>query len=85
VLRRTFGLKRDEEIGGWRKLHNGELHNLYSLPNIIRMIKQREMRWEGDLACMGEKEHTGFIWLRIETSGTILINKIITPSTQQFI
>jgi hypothetical protein len=37
VLRRIFGLKRDEVVGGWRKLHNEELHNLYSLPNIIRM------------------------------------------------
>jgi hypothetical protein len=39
VLRRVFGLKRDEIIGGWRKLHNDELHNSYTLPNIIRTIK----------------------------------------------
>jgi hypothetical protein len=39
LLRRIFGLKRDEVTGGWRKLHNEELHNLYSLPNIIRMIR----------------------------------------------
>jgi hypothetical protein len=39
VLRRMFGAKRDEMVGGWRKLHNEELHNLYSLSNIIRMIK----------------------------------------------
>jgi hypothetical protein len=39
VLRRIFGLKRDEVIGGWRKLHNEELHNLYGSPNIIRMIE----------------------------------------------
>jgi hypothetical protein len=43
VLRRTFGRKRDEVTGGWRKLHNQELHNLYSSPNIIRMIKSRRM------------------------------------------
>jgi hypothetical protein len=47
VLRRIFGLKRDEETGGWRKLHNEELHNLYSLPSTIRMIKLRRMRWTG--------------------------------------
>jgi hypothetical protein len=44
MLRRIFGLKRDEVTGGWRKLHNEELHNLYSAPNIIRMIKSRRMR-----------------------------------------
>jgi hypothetical protein len=40
VLRRIFGLKRDEMMGGWRKLHNEELHNLYSSPSVIRMISQ---------------------------------------------
>jgi hypothetical protein len=44
VLRRIFGQKGDEVIGGWRKLHNEELHNLYSSPSIIRMIKSRRMR-----------------------------------------
>jgi hypothetical protein len=44
VLRRIFGHKRDEVTGDWRKLHNEELHNLYSSPNIIRMIKSRRMR-----------------------------------------
>jgi hypothetical protein len=44
VLRRIFGPKRDEVIGGWRNLHNGELHNLYSSPSIIRMIKSRRMK-----------------------------------------
>jgi hypothetical protein len=43
-LRITFGPKRDEVIGGWRKLHNEELHNLYCSPSIIRMIKSRRMR-----------------------------------------
>jgi hypothetical protein len=47
VLRRIFGLKRDEVTGGWRKLHKEELHNLYSSPSIIRMIKSRKMRWAG--------------------------------------
>jgi hypothetical protein len=50
VLRRIFGTKRDEVIGSWRKLHNKELHNLYSSPNIIRMIKPRKMRWAGHVA-----------------------------------
>jgi hypothetical protein len=44
VLRRIFGRKRDKVTGDWRKLHNEELHNLYSLPNIIRIIKSRRMR-----------------------------------------
>jgi hypothetical protein len=47
VLRRIFGPKRDEVTGGWRKLHNEELHNLYSSPSIIRMIKSRSVRWAG--------------------------------------
>jgi hypothetical protein len=50
VLRRIFGLKRDEETGGWRKLHNEELRNLYSLPSIIRKIKARRMRWAGHVS-----------------------------------
>jgi hypothetical protein len=44
VLRKIFGLKRDEAVEGWRKLHNDELHNLYTSPDIIRMIKSRRMR-----------------------------------------
>jgi hypothetical protein len=54
-LRRIFGPKRDEETGGWRKLHNEGPRNLYSLPSIIRMIKSRRMRWPGRIARMGEK------------------------------
>jgi hypothetical protein len=53
VLRRIFGPKRDEVTEEWRKLHNGELHNLYSSPDIIRQIKSRRMRWAGHVACMG--------------------------------
>jgi hypothetical protein len=48
VLRRIFGPKRDGVTGGWRKLHNEELHNLYSSPSIIRIIKSRRMRWAGE-------------------------------------
>jgi hypothetical protein len=54
VLRRIFGPKRDEVTGGWRKLHNEELHNLYSSPSIIRVIRSRRMRWAGHAARMGE-------------------------------
>jgi hypothetical protein len=50
LLRRKFGPKRDEVTGGWRKLHNEELHNLYSSPSLIRMIKSRRMRWAGYVA-----------------------------------
>jgi hypothetical protein len=57
VLRRIFGPKRDEVTGGWRKLHNEELHNLYSSPSIIRMTKSRRMRWAGHVARMGEKRN----------------------------
>jgi hypothetical protein len=52
VLRKIFGSKRVEVAGGWSKLHNEELHNLYSSPNIIRMIKSRRMRWEGHIVRM---------------------------------
>jgi hypothetical protein len=54
VLRRMFGPKRDEVTGEWRRLHNGELHNLYLSPDIIRQIKSRRMRWAGHVARMGE-------------------------------
>jgi hypothetical protein len=54
VLRRIFGPKRDEVTGGWRKLHNEELHGLYSSPSIVRVIKARRMRWARHVARMGE-------------------------------
>jgi hypothetical protein len=57
VLRRIFGPKRDGVTGGWRKLHNEELHNLYSSPSIIRIIKSRRMKWAGHVARMGEKRN----------------------------
>jgi hypothetical protein len=55
VLRRVFGPKRDEVMGEWRKLHNEELHSLYSSPDIIRQVKSRRMRWAGHVARMGEE------------------------------
>jgi hypothetical protein len=55
VLRRIFGPKRYEATGEWRRLHNEELNDLYSSPNIIRVIKSRRTRWAGQVARMGEK------------------------------
>ena len=54
MLRRIFGPKRDEVRGEWRKLYNEDLNNLYSSPNIVRVIKSRRMRWAGHVARMGE-------------------------------
>ena len=54
LLRRVFGPKRDDVTGEWRKLHNEELSDLYSLPNIVRVVKSRRMRWVGHVARMGE-------------------------------
>jgi hypothetical protein len=63
VLRRIFGPKRDEVMGEWRKLHSGELHNLYSSPDIIRQIKSKRMWWAGHVACTGKvRKCTGFRW-----------------------
>jgi hypothetical protein len=57
VLRRIFGPKRAGVTGGWRYLHNVELHNLYSSPSIIRIIKSRTMRWTGHVARMVEERN----------------------------
>jgi hypothetical protein len=62
VLRRIFGPKREED-GSWRKLHNDELHDLYSSPNIVRVIKSRRMRWAGHVARMGMGEVFRGFWL----------------------
>jgi hypothetical protein len=63
VLRGIFGPKRAEVMGDWRKLHNEELHKLYSLPNIIRIRKSRRMRWAGPVARLGRRGlHIGYWW-----------------------
>jgi hypothetical protein len=61
VLRRMFGPRRDEVIGGWRKLHNEGLHGLHSSPNLIKLKKRKTMRWTGHVARMGRiGMHIGF-------------------------
>jgi hypothetical protein len=62
ALRRIFGTKRDGVTGGWRKLHNEELHNFHSSPSIIRIIKSGRMRWAGHVARMGEKRNVYRFW-----------------------
>jgi hypothetical protein len=57
VLRKIFAPKKDGVTGGWKKLHNEELHNFYSSPIIVRIIKSRRMRWAGHVARMGEKRN----------------------------
>jgi len=56
VLRRIFGPRNDEVRWEWRRLHNEELNDLYSSPNIVRVIKTRRMRWAGNVASMGEEK-----------------------------
>ena len=63
VLRRVFEPKRDEITGERRKLHNEELSDVYSLPNIVRVVKSRRMRWAGHVVLWGRGEVcTGFWW-----------------------
>jgi len=71
VLRRIFGPRRDEVTGEWRRLHNAELNDLYSSPNIVRVIKSRRMRWAGHVARVGEERCIGSWWgnRREETTG----------------
>jgi hypothetical protein len=66
LLRRIFGHKKDEVTGEWRKLHNEELNNLYSSPNIVRVIKSR-IRKAGHVALWGRREaYTGVCWVKPE-------------------
>jgi hypothetical protein len=63
VLRRIFGPKIDKVRGGWRELQNEELHNIYSSPNIIRMVKSRTMKWAGHIAVVKTKRSESRIWV----------------------
>jgi hypothetical protein len=69
-LRRVFGPKRDKMTGEWRKLHNEELNDLNSLPNIVRVVKSRRMRWSGHVARMRvERGCTGCWWGNLRDRG----------------
>jgi hypothetical protein len=59
---RIFGPKRDEVTGEWRKIHNEELNDMYSTPNIVRVIKSRKMRWAGRIARMKERKVLYRVW-----------------------
>jgi hypothetical protein len=72
VLRRIFGPKRDEVTGDWRKLPNEELHNLYSSPSIIRMMKTRKIRWAEHVARMGRRGMRIVFWRESQDGRTPL-------------
>ena len=69
VLRRVFGPKRDEVTGECRKLHNEELSDLYSLPNIVGVVKSRRMRWAGHVAHVGQGRGVYMVLVGKETIG----------------
>ena len=69
VLRRIFGPRRDEVTEEWRRLHNEELNDLYSSPNIVRVIKSRRTRWAGHVARMGEEKGVYRVLVGKETTG----------------
>jgi hypothetical protein len=64
VLRRVFGPKGDEVTGEWRKLHNEELNDLYTLPNIVRVVKSKRMRWVGHVARRGEDRRVHMVLVK---------------------
>ena len=85
VMRRIFGPRRDEVKGEWRRLHNEELNDQYSSPNIVRVIKSGKMRWAGYVACMGEdrgcigswpgNRREGDHWGYLGVDGRIILNR----------
>jgi PAS domain-containing protein len=77
VFRRIFGFKREEVIGEWRKRHNEDLNDMYSSPNIIRMVTSRRMRWAGHVAWMGRGYlYTGFCGESSRLDGSIILKWI---------
>jgi hypothetical protein len=70
VLKRIFRSKRDEVTGEWRKLHNEEVHNLYSSPSVIRVTKSKRMRWTGHVARMGRRGMHIEYWFEIQKERT---------------
>jgi len=86
VLRRIFGPRREEVTGEWRRLHNEELNDLYSSPNILRVMKSRRMRWAGHVARVGEekgvyrvllgKPEGGDYWGDLGVDGWIILGRI---------
>jgi len=86
VLRRIFGPRRDEVMGEWRRLHNEELNDLYSSPNIVRVIISRRMRWVGNVARMGEErgcigswwgnQRERYHWRDLGVDGWIILGRI---------
>jgi hypothetical protein len=76
VLRRIFGLKMEEVVRDWRRLHNGELHNVYTSPNVVRVIKSRRMRWVENGARMGEK-WSDILEVRDHSEGLCVDGRII--------
>jgi hypothetical protein len=75
VLRKIFGPKREED-GSWRKLHNDELHSLYSSPNIVRVIKSRRMRWADHLEDLGVGGRITFSWTLFHKKSMIFFDKM---------
>jgi hypothetical protein len=71
VLRRIFGSKRDEVIGGWTKLHNEKLHNWHYSADVIRVIRTRIMRWAENAACMRENANRALLVGRPEGKRTL--------------
>jgi len=69
VLRRIFGPRRDEVTGEWRRLHNEEINDLFTSPNIVWVIKSRRMRWVRHVACIGEERGCIGSWWRNRREG----------------
>jgi len=79
VLRRIFGPKRDEVTGDWKSLHNEELNDLYSSPNILQMAKSRHMRWVGHIALMGERRGAYRILMGKPAGNSFCITGYLVP------